>query len=110
MSSQDTIAVGRRVLDTEAEALRPAIVVSTIPAAAQDETVLRAAASAPVVFDVVYDPWPTPLARLARESGRTLVSGLDLLVHQAALQVELMTGLSPAPLAAMRAAGEAALG
>lgn len=92
-----------------AEALRPAIVVSTIPAAAQDETVLRAAATAPVVFDVVYDPWPTPLARLARETDRALVSGLDLLVHQAVLQVELMTGRSPGPLAAMRAAGEAAL-
>jgi shikimate dehydrogenase len=38
-----------------------------------------------------------------------LVGGLDLLVHQAALQVELMTG-DAAPLAAMRAAGERALG
>jgi shikimate dehydrogenase len=37
-----------------------------------------------------------------------VVGGLDLLVHQAALQVTLMTG-RPAPLAAMRAAGERAL-
>jgi shikimate dehydrogenase len=36
------------------------------------------------------------------------VSGLDLLVHQAVLQVRLMTG-QEAPLAAMRAAGERAL-
>jgi shikimate dehydrogenase len=91
------------------EALRPAIVVSTVPAEAQTETVLRLARTAPVVFDVVYDPWPTPLARLAEAEGATLVSGLDLLVHQAALQVELMTG-SPAPLETMRAAGEGALG
>ena len=90
------------------EALRPDIVVSTIPAAAQGEAALRVASAAPVVFDVVYDPWPTPLARLAATEGLTLVSGLDLLVHQAALQVELMTGL-PAPLAVMRGAGEAAL-
>ena len=34
--------------------------------------------------------------------------GLDLLVHQAALQCEAFTG-GPAPLEAMRAAGEAAL-
>ena len=45
-----------------------------------------------MVFDVVYDPWPTPLAAFARSSGRVLVAGLDLLVHQAVLQVELMTG------------------
>ncbi len=36
------------------------------------------------------------------------MSGLDLLVHQAAYQFEIFTG-SPAPLAEMRAAGEAAL-
>ncbi len=98
-----------RELAERGPALRPDVAVSTVPAAAQDEAVLRVAASAAVVFDVVYDPWPTPLARLAAESGQTLVSGLDLLVHQAALQVELMTGVPEAPLAAMRAAGEAAL-
>ena len=37
-----------------------------------------------------------------------LVTGLDLLVHQAALQFALFTG-SPAPLDAMRDAGRAAL-
>ncbi|HEV7625552.1 MAG TPA: shikimate dehydrogenase, partial [Streptomyces sp.] len=43
------------------------------------------------------------------QRGGTVVAGLDLLVHQAVLQVEHMTGRSPAPLEAMRAAGEAAL-
>lgn len=91
------------------EALRPVVVVSTIPAEAQAEAVLRLAATAAVVFDVLYSPWPTPLARLAGSEGKTLVSGLDLLVHQAALQVTLMTGVNEVPLAAMRAAGERAL-
>ena len=63
---------------------------------------------AEVVFEVLYEPWPTPLARAATEAGRVLIGGLDLLVHQAVLQVELMTG-RPGPLAAMRTAGEAAL-
>jgi shikimate dehydrogenase len=63
----------------------------------------------PVVFDVIYDPWPTPLATAALAAGQVLVAGLDLLVHQAVLQVELMTGLGPAPLDVMRRAGEAAL-
>jgi shikimate dehydrogenase len=85
------------------------IVVSTIPADAQTPAVLALLGDTPVVFEVLYEPWPTPLARRAVAEGRTLVSGLDLLVHQAALQVELMTGAGRAPLSAMRAAGERAL-
>jgi shikimate dehydrogenase len=86
------------------------VVVSTIPALAQERYADTVAAHAPVVFDVIYDPWPTPLARAAVAAGNVLVGGLDLLVHQATRQVELMTGCPEAPLQAMRAAGEAALG
>jgi shikimate dehydrogenase len=50
----------------------------------------------------------TPLLTAAREAGGRVVTGLDLLVHQAVLQFELFTGQA-APLEAMRAAGEAAL-
>lgn len=82
------------------------VVVSTVPASAQTPELVAACADVPVVFDVLYDPWPTPLA--ASADGRVLVGGLDLLVHQAALQVELFTGLR-APLATMRDAGERAL-
>jgi shikimate dehydrogenase len=84
---------------------RGEVLVSTIPAAVQDAG-LVADSDAAVVFDVVYDPWPTPLAAAA--AGRVLVSGLDLLAHQAALQFEIYTGL-PAPLEQMRAAGVQAL-
>jgi len=84
------------------------LVVSTIPAAAQTEWLVRSADPCPVVFEVTYDPWPTPLAAAALVSGRILISGLDLLINQAALQVSLMTTM-PAPTAAMRAAGEGAL-
>ncbi len=82
------------------------VVVSTIPAGAQDAGLVARCADVPVVFEVRYDPWPTPLA--ASADGRVLVSGLDLLVHQAALQFALFTGLD-APLDAMRAAGLQAL-
>ncbi len=67
------------------------VVVSTVPATAH-ESLLRLARQCAVLFDVVYDPWPTPLAVAAQASGAVVVSGHDLLVHQAALQVELMTG------------------
>ena len=85
------------------------VLVSTIPAQAQDRWVVDLVAGSSVVFEVLYDPWPTPLAQAAVEAGVPLVGGLDLLVHQAARQVELMTGLHPAPLAVMREAGRAAL-
>lgn len=94
------------VLDRLEGAVTGDVVVSTIPAAAQDPSLLARCAEVPVVFEVRYEPWPTPLAASAGE--RVLVSGLDLLVHQAALQFTLFTGL-PAPLGAMRAAGERAL-
>jgi len=98
----DVVALGSTPLHAD-------VVVSTVPAAAQTPEVLAAAADVPVVFDVVYDPWPTPLAAAARADGRVLVAGLDLLVHQAALQVELMCDVEAAPYAVMREAGERAL-
>jgi len=56
-----------------------------------------------VLLDAVYADWPTPLARWAQSCGATVVSGAEMLLHQAAGQVELMTGRT-APLEAMRAA------
>lgn len=81
------------------------VVVSTVPAAAQTAGLVARLREVPVLFDVVYDPWPTPLADAHRG---TVVSGLDLLVHQAVLQFEQFTGYD-APLATMRRAGEQAL-
>lgn len=98
-----------QVLPLDAPVARPVdLLVSTVPATAQDAATVALAETARVVFDVGYQPWPTPLAA-AVGPGQVLVSGLDLLVHQAVLQVELMTGLRPG-VATLRAAGEAALG
>jgi shikimate dehydrogenase len=81
------------------------VVVSTIPAAAQTPALVQRCAGVRVVFEVVYHPWPTPLAEAALASPvpQVLVTGLDLLVHQAALQFEQFTG-RPASLPAMRGA------
>jgi shikimate dehydrogenase len=70
---------------------------------------LKAVEGVPVVFDVVYDPWPTPLAERATARGHTLVGGLDLLLWQAVDQVRAMTGRFDVPVDAMRRAGEAGL-
>ena len=82
------------------------ILVSTIPGEAQTPDLVSRCDDVEVTFEVLYHPWPTPLARAARG---VLVSGLDLLVHQAAIQFSLFTG-HEAPLAEMRVAGEAELG
>jgi shikimate dehydrogenase len=61
--------------------------------------------STQVVADLVYHPIETALLRAARRCGATAVDGLGMLVHQAVLQQQLWTGVSPNP-AAMRAAAE----
>ena len=88
------------------------LLISTVPAGAADFYAERALAGSPApaaVLDVVYSPWPTALAQAAARSGVPVIAGFDLLLHQAALQFELMTGGEPAPLSAMRAAGHAEL-
>ncbi|NEE46348.1 shikimate dehydrogenase, partial [Streptomyces sp. SID8455] len=90
-------------------ALEAPLVIATTPAGTTDSVATDVPQHPGILFDVLYEPWPTPLASAWSARGGTVVGGLDLLVHQALLQVEQMTGRSPAPLAAMRQAGEAAL-
>lgn len=91
----------------------PDAVISTIPghseAALHFEERVRAHA---VLFDVAYDPWPSPLASAWTRAGGTVISGLEMLLHQALAQVRVFVNGAPdvpladepAVLAAMRAA------
>ncbi|GAA4036903.1 shikimate dehydrogenase [Streptomyces shaanxiensis] len=90
-------------------ALRAPLVIATTPAGTTDALAAAVPERPATLFDVLYDPWPTALAARWSMYGGAVVSGLDLLVHQAVLQVEQMTGRVPAPLDAMRKAGERAL-
>ncbi|MEU9330638.1 shikimate dehydrogenase [Streptomyces canus] len=92
-----------------AEALDAPLVIATTPAGATDALAHAVPERPAALFDVLYDPWPTELAARWSMIGGAVVGGLDLLVHQAVLQVEQMTGLRPAPVEAMRKAGEHAL-
>lgn len=65
---------------------------------------------APGVFlEVLYAPDPPPLAALLGERGVVLASGLEMLAHQADMQVRAMTGAAAAPVEAMLAAARAAI-
>ncbi|MFD5461177.1 shikimate dehydrogenase, partial [Streptomyces olivaceus] len=92
-----------------AQALHAPLVVATTPAGTTDALAAAVPERPATLFDVLYEPWPTALAARWSAYGGAVVSGLDLLLHQAVLQVEQMTGRTPAPLAAMRTAGEHAL-
>lgn len=96
------------------------LVISTLPENALSEYASSASALADLLLpkglrmpdhlllDVVYAGWPSPLARTFADAGARVVSGFEMLVHQAAEQVYLMTGLL-APVEQMRAAGLAAM-
>ena len=108
----DLLAAARRLgmavdLRPFTEGLRGGdLLISTVPAGASDlwaEQALVPGHLPCAVLDVVYHPWPTTVAQVAIRAGIPVAGGLDLLLHQAARQVELMTG-HPAPLDAMRTA------
>lgn len=68
------------------------MVASTLPAEAAADLASGVVGHAQSVFDVIYHPWPTTLARAAADAAMPLISGLDLLVGQAVDQFELFTG------------------
>jgi len=84
------------------------LLISTVTSGAVDPIAAAMARSAPIVFDVIYEPWPTALARAAQQAGAGVINGLDLLVGQALGQIQLMTGRTVSP-DVLYAAGRAAL-
>jgi shikimate dehydrogenase len=50
-----------------------------------------------LIYDVVYNPWPTPLLELAQKAGANILGGLPMLVYQGAASFKLWTG-KEAPL------------
>jgi len=78
------------------------VMISTIPAAAAADYA-AAFAAVPLLLDAIYDPWPTPLALSVIGAGGEVISGLQMLLHQAFSQVEQFTG-RPAPRQQMVAA------
>lgn len=70
----------------------PDAVISTLPNGADagtefDPGIRRDA----VLLDVAYEPWPSALAQRWREVDGTVISGLEMLLHQAVMQVRIFT-------------------
>lgn len=68
------------------------LVVNTVPGDLDHLAVDEAWVQGAVLFDVLYDPWPTKLAARWQSAGGQVVSGLELLLAQALVQVRLFTG------------------
>ncbi len=102
-------AYGFRWSDAE-PAPREAVLVNATPLgmAGPDEQALsfdRAqVAAAHTVFDVVAFPELTPLVRAAREAGRPVITGAEVIALQAARQFERYTGVAITPDLVARAA------
>ncbi|MGP5694513.1 shikimate dehydrogenase [Brachybacterium alimentarium] len=60
-------------------------------------------------LDVLYDPWPAPLMEVVMERGGEVVDGLEMLTHQADMQIRSMLGVPAAPVAEMLAAARGEL-
>ncbi|PPK63919.1 shikimate dehydrogenase [Actinokineospora auranticolor] len=89
-------------------AVASSVLVNTVPPAAT-APLARELSTTPHLLDVIYHPWPTPLAEAVTAAGGRVATGLDMLLHQAFGQVTHFTG-APAPRAAMRSALREATG
>jgi shikimate 5-dehydrogenase len=72
---------------------------------AVDDCLFDGVIPADVVLDMVYNPRETVLLRRAKEQGRTVIPGIEMLLEQAAHQFEIWTG-ETAPRLVMRNALE----
>jgi len=79
------------------------IVINTTPAGVADELLPEVTATSGLLLDVIYSPWPTQIAARWQQAGGAICPGYLMLLHQAAAQYELFTGLE-APVNYMREA------
>ena len=91
----EACGLAAQIEDLDAAWVDADVLVSTVPSAVAVGVVPDAGwrtTRPAVVLDTAYDPWPSPLLVRAEAAGSGVVTGVDLLVHQAVEQIELMTG------------------
>lgn len=93
----------------DAQVVISALAIEGAQAVAQ-EWAGRSSLTAPELFlDVLYEPWPAPLAAVVADLGGEVVDGLEMLAHQADQQIRSMLGVPSAPVPAMLAAARSEL-
>lgn len=86
-----------------AKAMNASTLISTLPSQAMDKFAALGPENPGTLLDIAYDPWPSKVAMEWIFRRGFVVSGLEMLLHQACMQFELMTGLK-APITQMRQA------
>lgn len=71
------------------------LVISTLPGPASAALSLPVGAERTPLFDVAYDPWPSPLATRWRLAGGEAHAGLDMLIEQALVQIRIFVNGDP---------------
>ncbi|MFM1825712.1 MAG: hypothetical protein RLZZ37_347 [Actinomycetota bacterium] len=86
-----------------AKAMNASTLISTLPSQAMDKFAALGPENPGTLLDIAYDPWPSKVAMEWIFRRGFVVSGLEMLLHQACMQFELMTGFK-APITQMRQA------
>lgn len=99
-ASAAAVRVSGAVLGTEdataaAEEADATLVISALPGPAGAGVELPAGLERAPLFDVAYDPWPSPLAERWRVAGGIAHPGLDMLVEQALVQARIFVAGEP---------------
>lgn len=71
------------------------LVISALPGPVGRGVALPAGVERAPLFDVAYDPWPSPLAERWRAAGGVAHPGLDMLVEQALVQARIFVAGEP---------------
>ncbi|MFT4231736.1 MAG: shikimate dehydrogenase [Leucobacter sp.] len=112
MTEERRLLVRAEHLASKFDLAAATLVISTLPGPAGHELGLPEGITGIPLFDVAYDPWPSPLAERWRAGGGEAHAGTAMLVEQALIQIRVFRGGDPAAvlpdeaavLAAMRAA------
>lgn len=69
----------------------PEFLISTIPSYTQSENT-HIVQYAKVLLDTTYHPWPSEFAKSVNRNNGLVIHGINMLVHQAVKQIEIMLG------------------
>ncbi|TDP90195.1 shikimate dehydrogenase [Leucobacter luti] len=100
---------GIDLADAELRRLPATLVISTLPGPAGHQASIPAELTAVPLFDVAYDPWPSPLAERWRAAGGTAHPGTAMLIEQAIVQVRIFRSGDPTTLLPDESAVRAAM-
>lgn len=67
------------------------LIINTTPGNAGEDFLPSVSQPRGVLFEVLYNPWPTKLAQAWSSSGAKVIDGIELLIHQGISQVEIFS-------------------